>query len=276
MVTMNHYVITSKRNKNISLDINFAQSDQSPIIIFSHGFKGFKDWGPFNYISNYFAVSGLTFLKFNFSHNGVTEENPLEFTDLEAFGNNNFTIELEDLESVIDWVFLNLKDKVNVNQIYLLGHSRGGGISILKASTNTRVKKLVSWASVCDFEKRMENDKVELWRDRGVVYVFNSRTNQQMPLYYKFYEDYINNKTLFSIPIACKSLTIPTLIIHGDNDQTVDFSEAQELHNNISNSILMKITESDHVFNTKHPFDENFISIQLKKVIAESISFFKN
>ena len=122
--------------------------------------------------------------------------------------------------------------------------------------------------------KKIENDKVSLWKDRGVVYVFNSRTNQQMPLYYQFYEDYIKNKSQFSIPKACSKLSIPTLIIHGDNDQTVNFNEAEKLNINISNSVLLKIKDSDHVFNTKHPFDINHLSIQLKKVIAESISFF--
>jgi pimeloyl-ACP methyl ester carboxylesterase len=273
---MKTFVISSQRNKNITLDINFTKTIQDPLVIFSHGFKGFKDWGPFNAISNIFAQSGLNFLKFNFSHNGVSNENLLEFTDLDSFGSNNFSIELEDLESVIDWATNNLAVKVDLDRIYLLGHSRGGGISILKASTNTKVKKLVSWASVSDFEKRIENDKVNLWKDRGVVYVFNSRTNQQMPLYYQFYEDYINNKSLFSISNACRMLTIPTLIIHGDEDQTVDFSEAEDLHTNINNSQLLKVVNSDHVFNAKHPFDENSFSNQLKTVIAESISFFKN
>ena len=272
---MKTFVIPSQRNKNITLDINFAKTKNSPLIIFSHGFKGFKDWGPFNTVSDIFVKSGLNFLKFNFSHNGVSLERPLEFSDLEAFGNNNFSIELEDLESVIEWSKNNLDQKVDLSRIYLLGHSRGGGISILKAATNSNIKKLVSWASVSDFEKRIENDKVSLWKERGVVYVFNSRTNQQMPLYYQFYEDYINNKSHFSIPKACRKLSIPTLIIHGDNDQTVDFNEAEELYANISNSILLKIEDSDHVFNAKHPFDVNFLPNQLKKVIAESISFFK-
>ena len=179
---MKTFVIVSQRNKNINLDINFTKNKNNPLVIFSHGFKGFKDWGPFNFISDKFVKSGLNFLKFNFSHNGITSEKPLEFTDLEAFGNNNFSIELEDLESVIGWAKNNLNQKVDLSRIYLLGHSRGGGISILKAATNSNVKKLVSWASVSDFEKRIENDKVNLWKKRGVVYVFNSRTNQQMPL----------------------------------------------------------------------------------------------
>ena len=273
---MKTFVIASQRNKNITLDINFTKTKNSPLVIFSHGFKGFKDWGPFNTVSDIFVQSGLNFLKFNFSHNGVSSERPLDFTDLEAFGNNNFSIELEDLGSVIEWAKNNLEQKVDLSRIYLLGHSRGGGISILKAAANSSIKKLVSWASVSDFEKRIENDKVSLWKDRGVVYVFNIRTNQQMPLYYEFYEDYISNKSHFSIPKACRKLSIPTLIIHGDNDQTVDFSEAEDLHNYIKDSQLLMINDSDHVFNAKHPFNEDSFSNQLKKVIAESISFFKN
>ena len=49
---MEHFVIDSKRNKKITIDINFSKTKNSPLIIFSHGFKGFKDWGAFNFISN--------------------------------------------------------------------------------------------------------------------------------------------------------------------------------------------------------------------------------
>ena len=31
-------------------------------------------------------------------------DQPIDFPDLEAFGNNNYTKELDDLRSVIDWV----------------------------------------------------------------------------------------------------------------------------------------------------------------------------
>lgn len=272
---MKSFTITSLRGKVISIDLDLCVSKNQPIIIFSHGFKGFKDWGPFNYISNEFAKSELNFLKFNYSHNGVNVQNPFEFTDLEAFGNNNFSIELEDLESVINWVVEVIRDLVDIKQIYLLGHSRGGGLSFLKASTNKYVKKIVSWASVSDFSKRIENDKVSLWKDRGVVYVFNSRTNQQMPLYYQFYEDYIKNKSLFSIPDACKSLKIPVLIIHGTADETVNPTEAEDLTRLIKKSTLIKISNANHVFDAMHPFDSNSCPKSLKLAIDETISFFK-
>lgn len=272
---MRTYSISSHRNKIINIDLELCNSNNKPIVIFSHGFKGFKDWGPFNYISKKFAQSGLNFLKFNYSHNGVNIKNPYEFSDLEAFGNNNFSIELEDLESVISWVIDKLDSEVDIDQIFLLGHSRGGGLSFLKASTNKYVKKVVSWASVSDFGKRIENDKLELWKERGVVYVFNSRTNQQMPLYYQFYEDYIENKSNFSIPDACRSLGIPALVVHGTKDETVSFCEAEDLMKYLKNATLLKIKDANHVFDASHPFDSNFCPNSLKLAIDESISFFK-
>ena len=273
---MESHVITSQRGKEILLDLNLNSVKNLPLVIFCHGFKGFKDWGPFNEVSKQFVNSGINFLKFNFSFNGVTVNDPNNFVDLEAFGNNNFTIELEDLESVISWSLKKLEDKVDINQIYLMGHSRGGGISILKSSQNKHIKKVVSWASVSDFERRIINDKLDLWKERGVAYVFNRRTNQQMPLYYQFYEDFIENKEKLSIKKASKSLEIPVLIVHGVNDETVNFKEAEELKSWIIHSHLLKIEDCDHVFNAKHPFDAKMIPKELKVAIQESISFFKS
>lgn len=64
--------------------------EKLPLVIFAHGYKGYKDWGAWNLMAEKFAESGFFLVKFNFSHNGTTVENPTEFGDLEAFGNNNF------------------------------------------------------------------------------------------------------------------------------------------------------------------------------------------
>jgi pimeloyl-ACP methyl ester carboxylesterase len=80
---------------------------------------------------------------------------------------------------------------------------------------------------------------------------------------------------MLSIKKASKSLQIPVLIVHGDNDETVYFKEAEELKSWISHSHLLKIEDCDHVFNAKHPFDIQMIPKELKVAIEESISFFK-
>ena len=104
-----------------------------------------------------FLEGGVALIKFNFSHNGGTPEQPIDFPDLEAFGNNNYMIELDDLESVINWVSTaeEFKDEIDINNIILIGHSRGGAIAILKASEDARIKKLVTWAAVCDLNRSM-------------------------------------------------------------------------------------------------------------------------
>ena len=85
------------------------------VVLFSHGFKGFKDWGPFNQMAEFFANNNFFFIKFNFSYNGTSIDNPVEFVDLNAFGNNNFSLELDDLNLVIDWIFNNKYNKF-INQ----------------------------------------------------------------------------------------------------------------------------------------------------------------
>ena len=89
-----------------------------------------------------FAEAGFFFVKFNFSHNGTTVEDPHNFADLEAFGNNNYSKELSDLGVVID--YFSEYDTIDEHKIILIGHSRGGGISIIKTYEDERINGLIT------------------------------------------------------------------------------------------------------------------------------------
>ena len=131
-------VIKGSSKRKILIDTTvLEESNSKRVVIFSHGFKGFKDWGPFNKIAEYFALNGFVFVKFNFSYNGTSIEKPSDFVDLEAFGNNNFCKELDDLEIVIDWV----RSEFLSAEITLFGHSRGGAISVLKSKEDNLISK---------------------------------------------------------------------------------------------------------------------------------------
>ncbi|WP_299121531.1 alpha/beta fold hydrolase [uncultured Winogradskyella sp.] len=271
-------IILERTDKKPILIDTFYSKDKAnqPIVIFCHGYKGFKDWGAWNLMAEKIAKADCCFIKFNFSHNGATIENPIDFPDLEAFGNNNYSKELDDLNDVIDWIQNQFKDNlyVDVNEIDLIGHSRGGGIAILKASEDNRINKLVTLASVCDFGKRTATiGDLKEWKEKGVKYVLNGRTKQQMPHYYQFFEDFKANEKRLHIESAIKRLNIPTLIIHGDNDTSVSLSEAEELHKWYPDSQLEIIEGANHVFNTKHPWSTDILSQELKKVV-ELISNF--
>jgi uncharacterized protein len=97
--------IPGSKGRPVLLDTFFQKDGEpKPVLIFSHGFKGFKDWGHFDLLARHFASRGFVFVKFNFSFNGVTPDDLVNTSDTEAFGQNNYIIELDDLGLVIDWV----------------------------------------------------------------------------------------------------------------------------------------------------------------------------
>ncbi|MCB0399927.1 MAG: prolyl oligopeptidase family serine peptidase [Winogradskyella sp.] len=273
-------ILHREHKKPILLDIFYSEEfSNQPIIIFCHGYKGFKDWGAWNIMAKSIAEAGICFVKFNFSHNGGTMENPIDFPDLEAFGNNNYSKELDDLNDVINWVFSKFVDNVfvDVSNLILLGHSRGGGIAIIKTSENKRVKKLITLASVCDFAKRTATiGDLEEWKETGVKFVINGRTKQQMPHYYQFYEDFKANEERLNIETSEKRLEVPHLIIHGDNDTSIKIDEAYALYKWNPNSHLEIIEAADHVFNTRHPWAKKTLSDELQSVVTSIKRFAKN
>ena len=103
MIIRNEGVIPGCDGRQITFDVTLPGTvGPHPVVVFAHGFKGFKDWGPFGLVARAFAASGFAFVKFNFSFNGTTPEQPNDFADLGAFSENNFTRELNDLGSMIE------------------------------------------------------------------------------------------------------------------------------------------------------------------------------
>jgi len=279
MKKIKNSIVDGKHQKPIVTDVFYKETHQpKKVVIFCHGYKGFKDWGAWDLLAETFANAGFFFIKFNFSHNGGTAENPIDFPDLEAFGNNNYTKELDDLGSVIDWISSeeNYKEEVNLEEIAIIGHSRGGGIVLLKAAEDTRVKKVITLAAVSNFGERSSTiGDLDQWKKEGVKYVVNGRTHQKMPHYYQFYLDYINNKERLDIPKATKNLKIPQLIIHGDKDDAVFLSEGENLHKWNPKSEFKIIENANHVFNVSHPWTQEKLSFELQKAIHFCIDFLK-
>lgn len=270
-------VIDGSKGKPITLDITCTKNGkEKPILVFCHGFKGFKDWGHFNLIAETFAQNDFVFVKLNFSYNGTTPEQQTDFADLEAFGNNNFSIEMNDLGLILDYFEKNaVSFEGNHQQIYLMGHSRGGGVAILKANEDKRVKKLVTWASVKDANDFFAAQDLEKWKNEGVLCTFNSRTKQNMPLYFQLFENYMTHKERLGIPDASAHITIPWLILHGGNDTSVPYTAGQHLHRWNPGSKWILIENADHTFGGKHPWAASDLPDDTKMAVQETIQFLK-
>jgi pimeloyl-ACP methyl ester carboxylesterase len=273
-------ILQSKHGRLFLADVYFRKDGtQKPVVIFSHGFKGFKDWGPFELVAEKFAEAGFVYVKFNFSHNGTTIDQPVDFADLEAFGNDNLSIEMDDLGVVIDWVcsdkFPVEQKEFDTNKLYLMGHSRGGGISILKAKEDSRVKKVCTWASVNEFSKYWTPEELEKIKREGVGYVGNARTKQMMPIKWQLYENYFANLHRLFVPDAVRALNIPMLIIHGTKDETIPVEAAKEMSQWNKRAELLLLEDSNHNFGGKHPYTEKTLTKDLETAVKASIEFFK-
>ena len=275
MIKKENYNIPGAKGRGMLMDITYDDAIRyAPLVIFAHGFKGFKDWGAHNLVANYYAENGFRYLKFNFSHNGTTADKPTEFADLIAFSDNTFSIELEDLNDVIDFV-CNGSSMPRVTGVYLVGHSMGGGISIIQTAEDSRVKKLVTMASISDFGNLWPKAAEEQWKLSGIMYMPNKRTGQDMPLKSTLLDDLKNNPGRLDILAKAAHIKQPWLIVHGDEDTTVPLSHAKELHKANKQSTLSVIKGADHTFNATQPYAKDTLPKELHEFCDLAIKFFK-
>jgi hypothetical protein len=275
IVEVNRSLLKSSGDLEISVSCFHSKEIQinSPLVIFAHGFKGFKDWGGFPFMMERFAEAGFVAVSFDFSHNGTSHQTPQDFTRLDLFSENTHSKELEDLGTVIDHFYTNA-DKYNIdkNRIALIGHSRGGAAVILKAASDRRIKALVTLASVADVNRYTEKQR-ELWRKNGYIDIPNARTNQLMRMNVSFLDDIESYTEKLDIKKAVSKLNIPWLIIHGKEDLAVKVSDAEALYSSADNqrTELVIIGGTGHTFGVEHPFKGTTKAFD--KVIKNSVSF---
>ena len=280
MIIKKNNILLSEAKKSIVYDVYFEPSSApKPVVIFAHGYKGFKDWGAWGLVAEAFANAGFFFIKFNFSHNGGTVEQPIDFPDLEAFASNNYSIELNDINRVVDFIVSdnNFTKEINSEKINLIGHSRGGGIVLIHAEEDTRIDSVTTWAGVSDFKVRFQKGTQEFnnWLSSGITHIENSRTKQQLPHYFQFYKDFEANEQRLTISRAVLNLSKPQLIIHGTDDPTVPINEAIAINKWNPDSKLEIINEADHVFGSSHPWREKHLPQNLQQAVNFTITFLK-
>lgn len=272
-------ILTSPSGRPFALDITFvADGDAKPVVVFLHGFKGFKDWGCWNLMAESFAEAGFVFVKFNCSHNGVTLDRPTEFADLEAFGHNTYSLELADLDTVISWLSEGKSpvpaDEMDASRLVLLGHSRGGGVVLVQSSHDDRVKAVVTLAAVSNLAFMWDgNPALELWKQTGVTHILNARTGQQMPVYIDVYEDYQSRQPQLNIADAMQRLTQPCLLIHGDADASIPVQAAHQLQAWNPAAELLVLPGADHVFGAQNPWTDAELPPHTQQATESAIAF---
>lgn len=233
-----------------------------PVILFVHGFKGFKDWGAFPDLNEELARSGFAVVAFNLSLNGVGA-GMTEFDEPELFRRETFSQDLVDIGSVIEAIknkeIQSDKAVLDTDRIGILGHSRGGHTAVVAAAEYSEIQCLVTWSAVADYNKRWSDEMVKDWKSKGYTEIKNSRTGQVLPIDKIVYDDAVENADRVIAINRVKELYIPSMFIAGKSDETVPYSESEKLFrvSPSSDKEIRLIDNAGHTFQISHPFTED-------------------
>ncbi len=269
-----NFLIDTLSGNKIELDVySLDKSEAKPVVIFVHGFKGFKDWGFFPASAEYFAQRGYHSIIFNFSHNGIKSGCEV-FNELDNFAKNTLSLEVDELKEISSRVISN--DFCNFSgDLFIIGHSRGGAVTLLSSPEINYVKALSVWASISFVDRYTKRQKEE-WKEKGYLGFLNTRTGQEMRLDVEFLDDILKHKDeKLSIEAQTGKVDLPIHVIHGEIDLTVPVRDAQNIlaYCKHPDSTLSIIPKAGHTFNMVHPPSE--MTDQLIEVLNKTESFFR-
>ena len=110
------------------------EKSKNKIVVLCHGFTANKNCNFIPPLAEYLSENNFSVFRFDFTGNGESEG---EFTE------GTYSQENSDLKKAMD-----LLRKLGYEKIALVGHSMGGAVSIIRASSDKRVNCLVSIAGV--------------------------------------------------------------------------------------------------------------------------------
>lgn len=251
-----------------------------PVIIFLHGFKGFKDWGAFPDACEDLARSGFGVVAMNFSLNGIGDKKT-EFDRLDLFERQTFTQDLKDIESVIKALQSGeIQDKhshLNTDVIGLIGHSRGGHVAVAAAAEFEAVQCLVTWSAVANYLDFWTDKMKKDWESKGFTEVVNSRTNQVMKLDKAVYEDALKNEDKVIARKRVEEVRVPALFIHARDDESVPYTNSEELHIHCAakEKELRFVAKTGHTYGIAHPFEEMEFPKPFAELLDWTIGWFR-
>jgi pimeloyl-ACP methyl ester carboxylesterase len=261
---------------DILIDVRAGgRASPRPAIVVVHGFKGFKDWGMFPPLAERLARAGFATVTFNLSGSGVDAAG--EFVWLERFGHDTFSAELHDVGRVMSALADGDLGVAPPSTIGMVGHSRGGGIAVLHAAEDPRVKALVTWAAISSVERWSPHEVTE-WRRKGVLETRNARTGQVLPQYLEVLDDVERNASgSLDILGAAARVRVPWLIVHGTDDESVSHLEGDALHaaSPLPTTRLLAVEGAGHTFGAGHPWDpQKHETPEVRRVFDMTLAWF--
>lgn len=231
----------SKGNKLCGL-LTVADADKGIIAILCHGHSSGKNSKSIATLDSELVSRGVSVFRFDFYGNGESEG---------KFEDSDLTETSDDALQAIAFA-----KSQGFKKIILMGSSFGGLASIIAASKTPDLTALVLKSPVSDYYEVDFNILGEgglaEWKKKGFIhYPYpTSNDNRNLILNYSFVEDYQK----YDAYKEAEKISVPTLIVHGDADESVPYSQSVKLSSIIKNSTLVTIPGADHRYTLNNTF----------------------
>ena len=215
-----------KNNAGEKLDyvVHQGNANSKQIVVLGHGVTGNKDRPFFVALADGLESAGINVLRFSFAGNGDSDG---------RFEDAVITKEVDDLGRVID--------ALDGYTICFVGHSMGGAVGVLRASTDGRIQYLISLAGMVDTKGFAEREFGDVTPDAG-----NMWDDEDCPLS----SAYMNDLTaLDTVVNRATQIHVPWLLVHGTEDDVVPIEDSQLIFTKANEpKELVELPGADHVF----------------------------
>ena len=219
-------IITNPQGE--TLDYTFHDPGNQPrdLLIIGHGVTGNKDRPFVVALAEAVANEGMAVLRFSFAGNGASGG---DFRDC------TISKEVEDLNAVVT---------AAVNNGYRLtyaGHSMGGAVGVLAASSDDRIRHLISLAGMVNTKDFYDREFGEEKPDEGCMW-----EEPSCPLSSTYRNDMYD---IGSVASKASEIKVPWLLVHGDADDVVPIEDSREIFALATEpKKIIEIPGANHVF----------------------------
>ncbi len=218
--------ITNSQGETLDYTFHDANSRTRDLLIIGHGVTGNKDRPFLVSLAEAVENEGLSVLRFSFSGNGSSGG---DFRDC------TISKEVEDLKAVITAA------EANGYKVTYAGHSMGGAVGVLTASTDDRIRNLISLAGMVNTLAFYDREFGEVTPDEGCMW-----EEPECPLSSKYKTDLYD---IGSVASKATEVKVPWLIIHGDTDDVVPIEDSREIFVSANEpKQLVEVPGANHVF----------------------------
>jgi len=194
--------------------LHLPEKKSPPCIIASHGLLSSKESEKYIALGERFSQEGIAMLRFDFRGIGESEG---------RIEDDTVSRRVIDLGSAID--FIRSRRDLG-NRIGLLGSSLGGYVSLIKASSEEKIRAVVIWATPFHLDDLKSNKGAE---------------GHPLPEE-AFFEDLPKHQLLPLLPKVSNCL-----VVHGEKDELVPLDQAWEIFQGLGAPKEIRIIEgADH------------------------------